>query len=51
MKKFTYRTSLWLPQNQHEKAKELIQCGKYESLSQVVRAALTEFFKKETLNT
>ena len=45
MAKQNSRTALRLPSNQREKIDELVAQGKFKSLSQVVRLALTEFLK------
>jgi len=41
------RTALRLPYGQREKIDQIVNEGKYESLSHVVRAALTEFLEKQ----
>lgn len=41
------RTALRLPHEQREKIEQLIKQGNYKNLSQVVRAALSEFLAKQ----
>jgi len=43
MQKQDSRTALRLPSEQREKIEQLIQEGKFKSISSVIRAALKEF--------
>ena len=45
------RTALRLPRSQREQIDMLVSAGKYKSLSQLVRAALTEFLEKQEVDT
>ena len=40
------RTALRLPHNQRKEIDRLVSEGKFKNLSQVIRAALTEFLEK-----
>jgi Arc/MetJ-type ribon-helix-helix transcriptional regulator len=50
MAKQDSRTALRLPTDQRQKIEELIRAGKFQNLSEVVRAALQEFLSKEVQN-
>ena len=41
------RTALRLPHKQREEIEKLVSEGKFKNFSQLIRAALTEYFSKE----
>ena len=47
MKEHDDRIALRLPVKEREKADQLIKEGKFKNLSQVIRAALSEFLNKQ----
>jgi len=46
MKEYDCRIAIRLPIIERQKAEQLVEDGKFEKISQVIRVALKEFFKR-----